>query len=311
MEDDIERDTELALDLLRRVPVDRMEASISSIIDIAPHITEDLLGQVDQPLKIAHDRYAKRDFLLCDYNRDGNSYRSPWTDRYFPKLSSGCKPSKMMRDLEVEFNEAFDIYRDLYYEGGVSSCYLWDIEDDVFGVCVLFKKIQDRTKRGEPMLGNWDSTHILEVYDITEEGAVYQLTSTVLITLKSVGVEEANVFLGGFFTRQDTREMKLSGEDHTHLTNIGSFIEDMEDKIRAEIYALYFGKTNDIVNLLRIRSGVSSRAEGLPGRGLLVGDLKSSLSFDSLSASSYGEDEEDGEYYDDEEYDEEAEYYDE
>jgi len=41
-----------------------------------PHLCEDLLSTVDQPLKIARDKAEGKDFLLCDYNRDGDSYRS-------------------------------------------------------------------------------------------------------------------------------------------------------------------------------------------------------------------------------------------
>lgn len=41
-------------------------------------------------------------------------------------------------------NEAFDVYRDLYYEGGVSSVYLWDMDDGFAGV-VLLKKSQWRS----------------------------------------------------------------------------------------------------------------------------------------------------------------------
>jgi len=40
-----------------------------------PHLCEDLLTSVDQPLKIARDKSYGKDFLLCDYNRDGDSYR--------------------------------------------------------------------------------------------------------------------------------------------------------------------------------------------------------------------------------------------
>ena len=36
---------------------------------------EDLLSSVDQPLKIARDKTVGKDYLLCDYNRDGDSYR--------------------------------------------------------------------------------------------------------------------------------------------------------------------------------------------------------------------------------------------
>ena len=41
-----------------------------------PSLCEDLLSSVDQPLKIARDKETGKDYLLCDYNRDGDSYRS-------------------------------------------------------------------------------------------------------------------------------------------------------------------------------------------------------------------------------------------
>lgn len=34
-----------------------------------------VLGTIDQPLKIAADRETGKQYLLCDYNRDGDSYR--------------------------------------------------------------------------------------------------------------------------------------------------------------------------------------------------------------------------------------------
>ena len=40
-----------------------------------PSLCEDLLSSVDQPLKIARDKTTGKDYLLCDYNRDGDSYR--------------------------------------------------------------------------------------------------------------------------------------------------------------------------------------------------------------------------------------------
>ena len=40
-----------------------------------PDLCEDLLSSVDQPLKVARDKATGKDYLLCDYNRDGDSYR--------------------------------------------------------------------------------------------------------------------------------------------------------------------------------------------------------------------------------------------
>ena len=36
-------------------------------------------------------------------------------------------------------NEVFDSYRELYFEGGVSSVYLWDLSEGFAG-CFLIKK---------------------------------------------------------------------------------------------------------------------------------------------------------------------------
>ena len=48
-------------------------------------------------------------------------------------------PSERLRKLEVEANAAFDQYRELYFEGGVSSVYLWDLDTGFAGV-ILIKK---------------------------------------------------------------------------------------------------------------------------------------------------------------------------
>ena len=97
-------------------------------------------------------------FLACDHNRDGDSYRSPWSNTYFPKLddcnndddaNNGFYPSERVRQIELHANEAlfdvharkdrielhanevFDIYRELYFgkSSSVSSVYLWDKEE--------------------------------------------------------------------------------------------------------------------------------------------------------------------------------------
>ena len=45
------------------------------VVPKVPSLCEDLLSSVDQPLKIARDKHVGKDYLLCDYNRDGDSYR--------------------------------------------------------------------------------------------------------------------------------------------------------------------------------------------------------------------------------------------
>lgn len=129
-------------DLLRRLNPRDTKKNLQSITAIVPDLTEDLLSSVDQPLEIRQCPQTNRDYLLCDYNRDGDSYRSPWSNEFDPPLDDGTVPSERVRKLEVAANDAFDVYRDLYYEGGVGSVYFWDLDDGFAGV-ILLKKGMD------------------------------------------------------------------------------------------------------------------------------------------------------------------------
>jgi len=242
-----------ALDLMRRLPPTRVEDNLAGLIDLVPDLTEQLLSAVDQPLKIAHDAAAKRDYLLCDYNRDGDSYRSPWTNKYDPPLSDGALPSKELRNIEVQANEIFDIYRDLYFEGGVSSVYCWDL-DTGFASVILIKKTQDQSKKGQPMKGTWDSIHVVDVED-KKSNAHYKLTSTIMLSLETKTEQAGTISLSGSLTRQEEKDFPVNN-DNPHLINIGRMIEDMEFKLRHTIETIYFGKTKDIVNEIRSSVGV-------------------------------------------------------
>lgn len=63
------------LDLMRRLPPTRVEENVAALVAICPDYADDLLGSVDQPLKLMTDQATGKDYLACDYNRDGESYR--------------------------------------------------------------------------------------------------------------------------------------------------------------------------------------------------------------------------------------------
>ncbi|XP_046991724.1 F-actin-capping protein subunit beta [Schistocerca americana] len=234
-----------ALDLMRRLPPQQIEKNLSDLIDLVPSLCEDLLSSVDQPLKIARDKEMGKDYLLCDYNRDGDSYRSPWSNTYDPPLEDGSMPSERLRKLEIDANHAFDQYREMYFEGGVSSVYLWDLEHGFAGV-ILIKKAGDGSKK---IKGCWDSIHVVEVQEKTRN-AHYKLTSTAMLWLQTNKTGSGTMNLGGSLTRQVEQDANVS-EASPHIANIGRMVEDMENKIRNTLNEIYFSKTKDIVNGLR------------------------------------------------------------
>lgn len=132
-----------SLSLMRRLPPNKIEQNLNGLLNLLPNDADELLQRIDQPLQEDTDPETGRNYLLCDYNRDGDSHRSPWSNRYNPPLEDGFVPSEKLRAMEVEFNELFDAYRELYFEGGTSSVYLWDL-DQGFAGCFLIKKSEEQ-----------------------------------------------------------------------------------------------------------------------------------------------------------------------
>lgn len=252
-----EQQLDCALDLMRRLPPQQIEKNLSDLIDLVPSLCEDLLSSVDQPLKIGRDKIVGKDYLLCDYNRDGDSYRSPWSNTYDPHLEDGAMPSERLRKLEIDANEAFDQYREMYFEGGVSSVYLWDLEHGFAGV-ILIKKAGDGSKK---IKGCWDSIHVVEVQEKSSgRSAHYKLTSTAMLWLQTNKAGSGTMNLGGSLTRQVETDSAVN-EANPHIANIGRIVEDMENKIRNTLNEIYFGKTKDIVNGLRSVQSLSEQRQ--------------------------------------------------
>lgn len=230
-----------ALDLLRRLDPANVAANLNTLCRHNQDLAEDLLTSVDQPLSVREDPTSHKPFLCCDYNRDGDSYRSPHSNTYVPPIDDAPTPSKDLRSLEVILNDAVETYRELYYEGGLSSCYLWEPEAGKLAGVVLIKKELGRSV--------WDSVHVFEATEGRGE-ASYELTSTVLLSISSKLSSKGKLAVSGNLTRQISREMPLS-KPKDHVVNVGTLVEEMESRMRSLLHEVYFGKTTDIVGDLR------------------------------------------------------------
>lgn len=247
-EDDAAKDPiACALSIMRRMPPNKIEQNLSGLLNLIPEHTDELLQRVDQPLEEATCAETGRAYLLCDYNRDGDSYRSPWSNAYEPPLDDGFVPSAKLRQLEVEANALFDAYRELYFEGGTSSVYLWDL-DDGFAGCFLIKK----TVAGHQFVseGAWDSIHVVEVSEGGGGRATYKLTTTVMLAMDVHKAEVGDTNLSGSLTRTAEKTVTVDA-DHPHLANVGSMIEDIETDIRTYLDSLYIQKTREVVSSIR------------------------------------------------------------
>lgn len=251
-----------ALDLLRRLDPTKVKTNLTNLINLEPDLAEDLLSSVDSQLIVSKDpENSNKEYLCCDYNRDIDSYRSPWSNKYFPQLSEedlqeSPFPNDQLRQLEIMCNDSFDVYRDLYYEGGISSVYLWNMEDETtdsgdsetdFAGVILFKKAN---------IGDWDSIHVFEVTRSAANEYNYKVTTTIILHLENQA--EIKTLLAGNLTRQTERNIAVQDETDNldtiqvaHITNLGTMIEDIESQMRNSLETVYFEKTRDIFQQTR------------------------------------------------------------
>jgi capping protein beta len=154
--------------------------------------------------------------------------------------------------MEVEANLLFDTYRELYFDGGHSSVYFWDLEGSGFAACFLIKKV---TEGGDTVkMGSWDGIHVIEVTEkagSSPKQFVYKLTSTVMLNTNIENSESGKTTLAGSVTRQAEKTTGIEGEN-SHVANMGSMVEDMETDMRQHLLAItYVQKMGDILRETR------------------------------------------------------------
>ncbi|CAK0886826.1 unnamed protein product [Prorocentrum cordatum] len=137
------------------------------------------------------------------------------------------------------------------YDGGVSSAYLWDLEEGFAGAFLIRKVASD--SRGVDR-AVWDSVHLVEVRErATSQWTEYKISTTVLLHMEmgERGREESE--LAGHITRQAEKNAsrhKKSAED-MHLPHIGRLIEDMENQVRQSLDHVYMAKQREVVHAVR------------------------------------------------------------
>jgi len=236
-------------DLLRRVPPAKIEARLYDAIHLAPDLTDTLLSTVDIPLKVVQDKDTNAAFLACEFNRDLDSHRSPFSNKYFPPLPDGQKIPARLRNIEVRANTAFGAYRQLYFQGGISSVYLWEIDTKVFGFGVFIKnEVNTNLRTGEPIKGTIDCSDVVEV-DESSKDATYTLTSSVLLKCSiEVGVGEPLSVSGSTADRKSVR--KHFDTDDDHIVNIGELIEMNAARFRDTMNTIYISKMKQVLDAI-------------------------------------------------------------
>ena len=191
---------------------------------------------------------------MTEYNRDGDSFRSPLSNTYFPALAeTNNYPSEGLRTLEVSLNAAFQEYLHMYFNSsGVVSAFVWQLDEDIkkgFSVAVVLKKTIISEKGIKD--GEWNSTNTIDVKFESSEGktkGIYSIVTTMVVGLSLNNNVCGEVCLSGKVTHRKVEENTLVAQDdwRGHVTNIGQLVEEQESKCRNEVEELYFNKTKEV-----------------------------------------------------------------
>lgn len=107
-----------ALDLLRRMPPEKLPVHLRMLCLLRPDMTTAFLSHIDVPLKTLEDPVSHQEFLICEVNREGHCYRSPHSNTFISMdgmvVASKDVLEEPLRSLEIALNNAFRTYKDMY-----------------------------------------------------------------------------------------------------------------------------------------------------------------------------------------------------
>jgi capping protein beta len=132
----------------------------------------------------------------------------------------------------------------LYYgKSSLGSVHLWDTDSTGFAGCFLLynTSTEDDADNDDnnDIVSRWSSIHILEASK-SKEKWLYSLESTIYISI----TRHPGTTISGSLAKQRQREVRATSNDEVHISNIGKFIEDIEDEMRSELEGLYIQKTS-------------------------------------------------------------------
>ena len=252
--------------LMPIIDIDKNIDAISSVIYENDDLLNEFLQKVDNRTKICKDD-PKGEFVMCEQNRDGDSYRSPISNKYFPATDDAKYPCAQLRALEELLNKMFKLYLKHYYSPtAICSVYCWELGDnlaDGYGVAVLIKNSLTHQKKINT--GCWDSSNLITVTfenEGSKKKAKYNLISSVNLAMSFESKICGKVCLSGTIARSSHYSKVVNDytNDEAHVTNIGVLVEDMENSIRNTLDTIYLLKSKQIIDTARYNP-----TEGKPG----------------------------------------------
>lgn len=199
---------------------------------------------------------------MSDHNRIGESFRSPYSNEYYPPVNVAKYPPEELRKFEVSFGSLVKIYTKLYYsQSAVSSVYTWDLGDSItngFGVCVLISSNDEKTQSILNSVNVFAIKFSTEVVKNKEYLKVnYKLQSTMSNIVTIDGSAGFNTSVSK--STEDSVYIPDYLDYDTHFERIGKLMESTENSLRVSLEEIFLNKVRSIISSSKVNSDQSKR----------------------------------------------------
>ena len=246
-----------ALDLNRKLPPYQIPKNIAALSQIVQddEQQDEMIQRIDQPLETIEDTTKGGLFLKWEYNRDGDCWRSPYSNEYFPQpheedMSEAFYPSGSLKEMESQANLMIREYASLYYTNPIANAYFFETTDSGFGACYLIRNELSHEKGVKQ--GEWHSIHSFTIEENVTGKHTYTLVSTVYLRLVLEGDTFGSLHVCGTSSKKSENTLPKTDNGDEHLVRFGKMLEKNESFLRDELDSVYVGKSKQIINTGRI-----------------------------------------------------------
>ena len=259
--------------LIRIFPPDKLpllKEKILSLDNEKNDLIKDVFKNVPILLKV-NNSDPLGPFIECDINKDGDSYRSPWSNQYFPNIESNKFLPNELRQLEEKLNTFIKLYTKFYYgESAISSVYFKLQDNSIPNGFFCYTLIKNNISKSDKLKENsfLDSIHVTTIKFMRENNAgkeqikvIYKTKSNFIYDIKLKDFDGA--CYNGNNKTENTKTAYVDNyfDNDTHITLIGSSIEENEEILRNQIDGYTLEKNISICNEIRNLNGLNKNSE--------------------------------------------------